>query len=109
VRGTTRFTFQVRGLELEDPGDLELAVYTVKGRRVAHRRLELQSAGGQLFSEDWRPVNDLGDPLGRGVYLYRLKLPLPAISYSLIDDLGQAQTRRIGAQTLEGTGKMIVE
>lgn len=109
VRGSTSFTFRVRGLVFEDPEDVELLVYTIKGRRVARERLELRGSGELLHSEDWRPLNDLGDPLGRGVYLYRIKLRVPAISYTLSGEDGNVETRRVSARTLEGTGKMIVE
>lgn len=109
VRESTSFTFRVSGLVVEDPGGVDVSVYTIKGRRVARERLDLQASGDLLFTEDWRPRNDLGDPLGRGVYFYRIKLPLPAISYTLSEEGGQVETRSLAARTLEGTGKMIVE
>jgi hypothetical protein len=104
----TRFTLQLLGARPEAPPDCELAVYTVKGRRVAHQRLALSGQSGFLWSEDWRPRNDQGDPLARGVYLARLTLRLPELNYSMLGEDGQYVVRRQAAATVAGTAKMIV-
>ncbi|MDP2359377.1 MAG: C25 family cysteine peptidase [bacterium] len=105
----TRFTFHLLGAQPTSLPDCELQVYTVKGRRVARERLALAGQGGFLWSEEWRPRNDRGEALARGIYLYRLALRLPEFTYSLIDGQGQYVVRRQRAATVEATGKLIVE
>jgi len=109
VGESTRFTFQLLGALSLDPEPCEVQVYTVKGRRVAHERLALSSQGGFCWTEEWRPRNDRGEALARGVYLYRLSLPLPEVSYSLLDEDGQYVVRRQAGSRAEATGKLIVE
>lgn len=109
VGESTRFTFQLQGaLDLE-PEPVELQVFTVAGRRVARERLALSTQGGFCWTEEWRPRNDRGESLGRGIYFYRLSLPVPDLVYSLLDEDGQYVVRRQAGSRVEATGKLIVE
>ncbi len=109
VGESTRFTFQLQGALNLEPEPVELQVYTVKGRRVARERLALSTQGGFCWTEEWRPRNDHGEALARGVYLYRLSLPLPEVVYSLLDEDGQYVVKRQAGARAEATGKLIVE
>ena len=109
VKETTQFTFTVDGVVPDMLDEVILSVYTLRGRRVARERLDVSGSGALYYSEEWRPQNDYGDPLARGVYLYRLELRLEGFSYSLLDDYGNLQDRQVSSQTLSGQGKMIVE
>jgi len=109
VDESTRFTFRLLGPLPETPSQVDLQVFTVKGRRVARERLGLSGGADLLWSEDWRPRNDQGEPLARGVYFYRLGLGLPALTYSLLDEDGEYVVRSQAATRLEATGRMIVE
>lgn len=105
----TQFTFQLEGAFSLEPVQCELQVFTVKGRRVAHERLALSTQGGFCWTEEWLPRNDHGEALARGVYLYRLSLPLPDLTYSLLDETGQYVVRNQAGSRVEATGSMIVE
>jgi len=110
VKERAQFTFRLRGAELDPPPpEVEVSVYTVRGRRVFRDRLDLSGSGGLLWTEEWRAADGRGDPLARGVYFYRLRLEVPQFSYSLVDELGGLQTRTVNARSLEATGRMIVE
>jgi hypothetical protein len=76
---------------------------------VARERLALSTQGGFCWTEEWRPRNDHGEALARGVYLYRLSLPLPEVVYSLLDEDGQYVVKRQASARAEATGKLIVE
>ncbi|MFA7330590.1 MAG: C25 family cysteine peptidase [Candidatus Delongbacteria bacterium] len=109
ARERTQFTFRLLGAQQEAPSSCDLLVYTVKGRRVASRRLALSGASDFIWSEAWEPRNDQGDPLARGVYFYRVRLRLPALSYSLLDENGQYVVRSLKAADVEATGKLLVD
>ncbi len=109
VKETTQFTFTVSGVVPDALDEVTLSVYTLRGRRVARRTLDVSGSSALYYSEAWEPRNDHGDPLARGVYLYRLELRIDGFSYSLLDDYGNFQNYQIGSQTLAGQGKMIVE
>lgn len=108
VGDQTQFTFQLLGARLDTPLDCTLQVYTVKGRRVARETLSVTGASGFLWTEPWWPRNDQGDALARGIYLARLSLRLPGLTYSMLDENGQYVVNRQQAATIEATAKMIV-
>ncbi len=105
VKSDTRFTFRLADLALEAPPEVELSVYTTRGRRVFRDALELSGNESLYYTEHWRPRDDRGDPLARGVYLYRLSLAVPPTSYTRVDELGNlvSATNAGGEVTAEGT------
>jgi hypothetical protein len=57
---------------LERPGRVECAIFDLNGRRVWRSAEQSVAAGRSQFVWDGR--NDRGEPLGPGVYFYRLRL-----------------------------------
>lgn len=109
VQQSTRFSFLLEGVVTDEIREMELSVYTVRGRRVTQETLDLESGGGLFWSEEWRPRNDLGQKLARGAYLYRIRVRVPEIVYSLAGEDGTLQVNRISPGSVEGQGKVIVD
>ena len=65
-RHSTRFSF-----ELRFPGDVELAVYDVRGRLV--RQLERGLRGSGTHQLEWDGRDDAGRAVATGVYYFRLR------------------------------------
>ncbi|MCA9784538.1 MAG: hypothetical protein KC518_13220, partial [Candidatus Cloacimonetes bacterium] len=109
VGSSTRFTFRLNGLAIDPPADVELRVFTTRGRRVFGDRLALTGNESLYYSEDWRPRDDRGDPLARGVYLYQLRLKVPATSWSRVDELGNLVSESVNGGTVTANGSLIVD
>ncbi len=109
VRDETRFSFLLKGLQLDELEEMVLTVYTVRGRKIVERRLELEGDGGLFWSEAWQPRDDQGNSLARGVYFYRAKVRIPETVYSLADEDGGLVVNRIPAGWVETGSKLIVE
>jgi hypothetical protein len=111
VDTSTQFTFKLVGAVPDNPPqELELLVYTLRGRRVSSSKLDLESDGIFMWSEEWHPRNDNGDKLARGVYLYQLKLEIEEQFISVVDS--ENEDRQIPFHLLPAsiseTGRMIV-
>jgi hypothetical protein len=109
VSEETQFTFRLEGLQIDAPLEMELRVFTLRGRRIAQERLALSGGSDLMWSEEWRPRDDLGNPLGRGVYFYRILLPVPATSYSATDEQGNFVAHHIAASSVSAKGRMVVQ
>jgi hypothetical protein len=54
--------------------DVQIQVYTVSGRLIKTINRTIACEGYRSDDIDWDGRDDFGDPLGRGVYVYRLKI-----------------------------------
>ncbi|HYE95950.1 MAG TPA: C25 family cysteine peptidase [Rubricoccaceae bacterium] len=77
--GNTRFLFRLRGAEASLVEDFRIRLYTINGRLVREfdllRSPELTEAGGLRIGWNavpWDGLDEDGDPVGSGVYLYRV-------------------------------------
>jgi hypothetical protein len=109
VKESTRFTFRLGGLALAPPADVELRVFTTRGRRVFADHLALDGNESLYYTEAWRPLDDRGDPLARGVYLYQLRLKVPSTSFSRVDELGNLVGESVSGGTITANGSLIVD
>ncbi|MFO7638991.1 MAG: FlgD immunoglobulin-like domain containing protein, partial [bacterium] len=77
ARGSARLSFS-----LPAPADARLAVYDATGRRVRELFRGPTRAGSQVVRWDGR--DDRGQPVARGVYLYRLEAGGESIARKLV-------------------------
>nr|BCX00125.1 MAG: peptidase C25 [Bacteroidota bacterium] len=82
MRQQTRFIFEHN--RPGDPLNVEIRIYTLSGRLVRVLRQEGIIASGTLLQIPWDGRDADGEPLARGVYLYRVRV-------QLADGSGQAE------------------
>lgn len=74
---TTRTLFQ---FEHNRPGDLlnvNIQIYTVSGKLIKIISTERLSSGFRIDDIEWNGLDEFGDKIGRGVYIYRIKVGTP--------------------------------
>jgi hypothetical protein len=54
--------------------DVQVQVYTVSGKLIKTINRSVTCEGYRVDDLDWDGRDDFGDPIGRGVYVYRLKI-----------------------------------
>jgi hypothetical protein len=54
--------------------DVQIQIYTVSGRLVKTIFKTVETKGFRVDGIDWNGIDDFGDPLAKGVYVYRLKI-----------------------------------
>jgi len=57
--------------DLPEVSDITLTIYNMLGQRVKTFNMNDTPAG--FHSIKWNAINDYGDPVGAGVYLYQLR------------------------------------
>jgi flagellar hook assembly protein FlgD len=70
--------------------DAQIQVYTISGKLVKTISETIDSKGFRVSGIDWDGMDDFGDPLAKGVYVYRVKIK---------NDLGE---------TAEKTEKLVI-
>jgi hypothetical protein len=70
--------------------DAQIQVYTISGKLVKTISRTIDTKGFRVDGIDWDGMDDFGDPLAKGVYIYRLKIK---------NDLGE---------TAEKTEKLVI-
>ena len=72
---TTRTLFQFEHNRPNQPLEVLVQIFTVSGRLVKTLQANVFSQGNRV-TEDlvWDGLDDFGDPIGKGVYIYRLKV-----------------------------------
>jgi len=72
---STRFQF-----EHNRPGDMldvQVQIYTISGKLIKTIDTEVFSQGYRVDNIEWNGRDDFGDRIGRGVYIYKLKVRTP--------------------------------
>lgn len=71
---TTYTEFQFEHNRANQPLQVQVQVYTVSGRLVKTINQEIQSIGNRVTGISWNGLDDYGDKIGKGVYVYRIKV-----------------------------------
>ena len=66
-----------------------IRIYTISGRLIKTLRYQSLADSNRVGPIDWDGRDDFGDPIGRGVYFYKL-------------------TVKMGDQNLEQTNKLVI-
>ncbi|HFA51059.1 MAG TPA: type IX secretion system sortase PorU [Bacteroidetes bacterium] len=85
---STCFLFELNpnrtGIEL----DAQVQIYTISGRLIKTLQERIIFEGGRLGSDEcirWDGRDDYGDPLAKGVYIYKVKIKNPGIGQAVIE------------------------
>lgn len=57
-----------------EPLEVQIQIFTVSGKLVKTINQTIQTAGGLARTITWNGLDDFGDKIGKGVYLYKLKV-----------------------------------
>lgn len=57
-----------------EPLEVQIQIYTVSGKLVKTINQTVQTVGGLSRSITWNGLDDFGDKIGKGVYVYKLKV-----------------------------------
>ncbi|PMB29350.1 hypothetical protein CEN47_13140 [Fischerella thermalis CCMEE 5319] len=71
---TTNTRFQFEHNRPNHPLEITIQIYTVAGRLVKTIHQFIQSPGTRVTDISWDGLDDFGDKIGKGVYIYRLKV-----------------------------------
>lgn len=71
---TTYTEFQFEHNRANQPLQVQVQVFTVSGRLVKTINSEIQSVGNRVTGISWDGLDDYGDKIGKGVYVYRIKV-----------------------------------
>lgn len=71
---TTYTEFQFEHNRANQPLQVQVQVFTVSGRLVKTINQEIQSIGNRVTGISWNGLDDYGDKIGKGVYVYRIKV-----------------------------------
>lgn len=71
---TTYTEFHFEHNRANQPLQVQVQVFTVSGRLVKTINQEIQSAGNRVTGISWNGLDDYGDKIGKGVYVYRIKV-----------------------------------
>lgn len=74
---TTHTTFFFEHNQSCSSLETQIQVYTVTGRLVKTINQNVPTAGFRIEGIDWDGTDDFGDPLAKGVYVYRVTVELP--------------------------------
>ncbi|MCR9155310.1 MAG: type IX secretion system sortase PorU [Bacteroidetes bacterium] len=71
---TTYTEFQFEHNRANQPLQVQVQIFTVSGRLVKTINREIQSIGNRVTGISWNGLDDFGDKIGKGVYVYRIKV-----------------------------------
>lgn len=71
---TTSTKFQFEHNRPNHPLEVTIQIFTVAGRLVKTIHQFVQSPGSRVTDIHWDGLDDFGDKIGKGVYIYRLKV-----------------------------------
>lgn len=71
---TTYTEFQFEHNRANQLLEVQVQIFTVSGRLVKTINSEVFSDGNRVTGIAWDGLDDFGDPIGKGVYVYRLKV-----------------------------------
>jgi hypothetical protein len=71
---TTHTTFLFEHNRPNTPLDVQIQVFTISGKLVKTINQPIYSEGFRSDSIEWDGLDDYGDRIGRGVYIYRLRV-----------------------------------
>ena len=74
---TTRTTFWFEHNRPCEALTITIEIYTVSGKLVKTLRSNIHSDGYLVNDIEWDGLDEYGDPIGRGVYVYKLKVRAP--------------------------------
>jgi len=74
---TTSTRFQFEHNQPGDVLDVQVQIYTVSGKLIKTINTEVFSQGYRVDNIEWNGRDDFGDRIGRGVYIYKLKVRTP--------------------------------
>jgi flagellar hook assembly protein FlgD len=57
--------------------EVQVQIFTVSGKLVKTINQEINSLGNRVTGIKWNGLDDYGDKIGKGVYIYRLKVRTP--------------------------------
>jgi hypothetical protein len=71
---TTYTEFHFEHNRANQPLEVQVQIFTVSGRLVKTINQEVLSSGNRVTGISWDGLDDYGDKIGKGVYVYRLKV-----------------------------------
>ncbi|QNR25083.1 type IX secretion system sortase PorU [Croceimicrobium hydrocarbonivorans] len=71
---TTYTEFQFEHNRANQPLEVQVQIFTVSGKLVKTINQEVLSAGNRVTGISWNGLDDYGDKIGKGVYVYRVKV-----------------------------------
>lgn len=74
---TTHTTFMYEHNQSCSNLETQIQIYTVTGKLVKTINENVATAGFRVEGIDWNGTDDFGDPLAKGVYVYRVTVELP--------------------------------
>jgi hypothetical protein len=74
---TTNTTFFLNHNRVGEEVDVQIRIYTISGRLVKFLRTQLVPDGNIVNALNWDGLDEFGDRIGRGVYLYEVRLHVP--------------------------------
>lgn len=86
---TTHTGFYFEHNNPQNEMDIMIRIYTISGRLIKTLRYQSLADSNRVGPIDWDGRDDFGDPIGRGVYFYKL-------------------TVKMGDQNLEQTNKLVI-
>lgn len=57
-----------------EPLEVQIQIFTISGKLVKTINQNVQTTGGLARSISWNGLDDFGDKIGKGVYIYKLKV-----------------------------------
>jgi hypothetical protein len=71
---TTYTEFHFEHNRSNQPLQVQVQIFTVSGKLVKTINQEVQGLGNRVTGISWNGLDDFGDKIGKGVYVYRLKV-----------------------------------
>ncbi len=71
---TTYTEFQFEHNRANQPLEVQVQIFTVSGKLIKTINRSVTSFGNRVTGIDWNGLDDYGDKIGKGVYVYRLKV-----------------------------------
>lgn len=75
---TTHTTFYFEHNQSCSNLETQIQIYTVTGKLVKTINKNVPTAGFRIEGIDWDGTDDFGDPLAKGVYVYRVSVEMPS-------------------------------
>ncbi len=74
---TTYTEFQFEHNRANQPLDVQVQVFTVSGKLVKTINTSINTSGNRVTGISWNGLDDYGDKIGKGVYVYRVQVRSP--------------------------------
>ncbi len=71
---TTYTEFQFEHNRANQPLDIQVQIFTVSGKLVKTINTSIVASGNRVTGIGWNGLDDYGDKIGRGVYVYKVKV-----------------------------------